>query len=72
MSRKLYRELMVLGNRDNHDAAVSVPPGKVIEVLGSAQDDRFLRIQVDGEVFEAFECDVTERSTRFRSQRRAS
>lgn len=61
MLRRMICEMMVLASKDNHDAAVSVPIGKVIEVLGPAHDDRFLRVNVDGREFEAFKTDVEER-----------
>lgn len=60
MLQKLSRDLLVLGSFDNHHAAKSIPAGEVIEVLGSAADDRFVKIRVDGEIFEAFETDVRE------------
>lgn len=57
----------MLGYFDNHQAAKSVPAGKVFEVLGFAADDRFVRIQVDGQIFEAFETDVTGRCETYSS-----
>lgn len=62
MSQQLTREMMVLGCTGNHHAAVSLPAGKTIEILGPAEDDRFVRIQVDGEQFEAFQTDIKERA----------
>jgi len=58
---KLQKELMVLGHFDNHQRALSLGEGQVIEVLGPALDDRFVRIRAGGEVFEAFQSDVAER-----------
>lgn len=72
MPQKLTREMMVLGSAGNHHAAVTVPAGKMIEILGPAQDDRFVRIQVDGEQFEAFQTDVQERVKDLASNRRAA
>ena len=54
--------LMVLAYKDNHDAAVTVPAGQVIDVIGYAKDDRFLVVNVDGEDFHVFETDLRERS----------
>ena len=54
--------LMVLAFKDNHDAAVTVPAGQVIDVSGSANDDRFLVVEVDGEEFHMFETDLRERT----------
>lgn len=70
MLQKLNRELIVLGYHGNHLAAVGVPAGKVIEILGAAEDDRFVRVRVDGEVFEAFETDILDRSEEYASARR--
>ena len=61
MMHVVVKQMMVLGYRHNHHAATSLPPGKKIEVLGPATDDRFLCIRVDGEVFEVFEGDFVER-----------
>jgi hypothetical protein len=61
MLYKLTGDLMVLGGCDNHMAAVGLPAGRIIDLLGPAEDDRFVRIQVDHQVFEAFETDVRAR-----------
>lgn len=53
--------LMVLAYKDNHHAAVPIPAGKLIHVIGFADDDRFLVVNVDGEEFHVFETDVRER-----------
>ena len=52
------RPLMVLAYNDNHEAALPVPPGKSIDVMGPAQDDRFLIVNVDGEKFLVFRTDI--------------
>jgi len=52
---------MVLGSRDNHQAAISLPAGTIIEIVGSARDERFVRIRVGLEEFEAFQTDVEDR-----------
>ncbi len=58
----LYRAdvpLMVLAFRDNHQAAVTLPAGEVLEVVGPAQDDdRFVVVDARGEQFLIFECDL--------------
>ena len=47
--------MMVLAFKDNHQAAVTIPAGKVIEVIGpSADDDRFLLISADDGHFHIF------------------
>lgn len=67
MLQTLTRDLVVLGNFGNHLAAVGVRAGKVIDVLGFAADDRFVRIQVDGEIFEVFESDILDQTESFAS-----
>lgn len=49
---------MVLAIRDGHHAAVTIQAGEIIEVTGPAQDDRFVAIDVRGEQFLAFDCDL--------------
>lgn len=49
---------MVLAFEDNHMAAVPVPPGKAIDIVGPAEDDRFMVISVDGQRFHVFEADL--------------
>ena len=50
--------LLLLAFRDNHEAAVPVPEGKLIEALSCPDDDRFMIVVVDGEEFHAFAEDV--------------
>lgn len=61
MPQKLYRGMMALRIREGHRSAVTLRAGQILEVLGPAEDDRFVQIQVDGEVLEAFELDVADR-----------
>ena len=46
--------ILCLAFRDNHHAAVTIQSEKIIEVIGPAQDDRFVVIEVDGEQFLIF------------------
>ena len=50
--------MMVLAFRDNHRAAVTIPAGEIFKVVGPAQDDRFVVVDVKGEQFLVFECDL--------------
>jgi hypothetical protein len=52
---------MALSYQDDHHAAVTIPRGKLIRVIGAAEDDRFLEIEMDGERFQAFETDLKNR-----------
>jgi len=61
--KRLYRasySIMVLAFRDNHHAAVTVLPGDILEVIGPAQDDRFVIVSIKGEEFLVFEPDIRE------------
>ena len=49
---------MVLAFRDNHRAAVTIPAGELFKVVGPAQDDRFVVVDVKGEQFLIFEYDL--------------
>jgi hypothetical protein len=51
---------MVLALNGNHQAAVPIPAGKVVDVEGSTEDDRFVVVSVDGEQFLAFASDLAE------------
>ena len=60
----LYRashSIMVLAFRDNHHAAVTVLPGDILEVIGPAQDDRFVIVIIKGEEFLVLESDLRTR-----------
>ena len=50
--------ILCLAFRDNHHAAVTIPAGKVFEVVGPAHDDRFVVVQIDGEQFLVFGSDL--------------
>jgi hypothetical protein len=52
--KMLYRAshpIAVLPFRDNHQAAVTVLPGDILEVIHPAQDDRFVVVSIKGEEF---------------------
>jgi hypothetical protein len=55
--------MMVLAFRDNHHAAVThaavtIQTNEILEVVGPAQDDRFVIVDVRGEQFLVFDCDL--------------
>lgn len=72
MAYRIIRELMVLAVRDNHQAAVSLPAGTIIDVVGPARDDRFLRVHVGGEEFEVFQTDVEDSCDRLDPEHQAA
>ena len=49
---------MVLAFRDNHFGATKIDAGEVCEVVGPAQDDRFVVVEGSS----VFECDLKARS----------
>ena len=54
MHHGLTAPLVVLAHDDNHGAAVTIPAGKTIEVMGPADDDRFPVVNFEGENLLAF------------------
>jgi hypothetical protein len=50
---------MVLAYHDNHEAAVNIPAGETIRVLGPDRDDRFSVIRYHQQDFLVFESDLT-------------
>jgi hypothetical protein len=60
MQHSLNAALMVLAFKGNHQAAITIPAGKVVDVAGSEADDRFVVITVEGEQFHAFASDLSD------------
>ena len=58
---RIKRPTIVLAYKDNHQVAVTLPVGKMMDVVSRAEDDRFLVVDVDGERFQVFETDLVER-----------
>jgi hypothetical protein len=59
MQYRINHPIMVLAFKDNHQLAVTVPAGRVIEVIGPEEnDDRFLVLSVNDEPFHAFASDL--------------
>ena len=58
---------MVLALRGNHQAAVTIPAGTMVDVLGLAEDDRFVVITMEGEQFHAFATDVADRARKVKT-----
>ena len=61
MLQRLTRPTMVLAMNDNHHSAVPIEAGRVVDIVGAAEDDRFVILSVDGEQFLAFASDLTDR-----------
>ena len=61
MQYRLNHPIMVLAFKDNHQLAVSVPAGQIVDVIGPAEnDDRFLVLNVNDEPFHAFASDLAD------------
>jgi hypothetical protein len=60
MLHRLSQATMVLASGDNHQAAIPIPAGKIVDVVGSTEDDRFVVISVNGERFLAFASDLVD------------
>jgi hypothetical protein len=61
---KLYRfdhSTMVLASGNNHQGAVTIQAGEIVEIVGPAHDDRFVIAKVRGEEFLTFDCDLKDR-----------
>jgi len=52
---------MVLAFTDNHEAAITLPAGHIIDVIGPAEDDRFFIVTSLGEQFHVFASDLADR-----------
>ena len=53
--------MMVLALRNNHHAAVTIQAGEILEVLGRAEDDRFVVAETGEEKVLVFERDLKAR-----------
>jgi hypothetical protein len=61
MQFRFNHPIMVLAFEDNHQLAVSIPVGQIVEVIGAAEnDDRFLVLSVNDEPFHAFASDLAD------------
>lgn len=58
MRYRSKRPVMVLARGDNHDAAVTIPPGSTFRVLGPDLDDRFVVVRFRREEFLVFASDL--------------
>lgn len=63
MQYRLTLPMMVLAFKDNHQAAVTIPAGTLLEVVGPVEDDdRFLLITTDDGHFHIFASDLADRA----------
>jgi|GEM_PF-2950982 len=72
MRYRIHLPTMVLASRDNHEAAVTIPAGTIIDVIGSVEsDDRFVAIRSGDELFHIFASDLASRADRVADGERA-
>lgn len=57
---RIKRALPLLAFADNHDAALPLHAGKVIDVRTLPEDDRFVLVSIQGQEFHAFVSDIDE------------
>jgi len=64
----LYRAshaITVLAFGDNHQLAVMLPPGGILEVIRPARDGRFVIVSIKGEEFLVLQSDLMTRGELF-------
>jgi len=62
MTYRMQRPTMVLAFKDNHQAAVTIQQGQIIDLIGPVDgDDRFMLVSVNGEHFHVFASDLADR-----------
>jgi len=61
MRYQTHRPTIALALRDDHLAAVTIPAGKLMNIVGEGEDARFLVVEVDGEQLQIFESDLIDR-----------
>ena len=61
MRYQTHRPTIALTLGDDHQAAVTIPPGKLMNIVGEAEDSRFVVVEVDGEQLQIFESDLMDR-----------
>lgn len=61
MTFRMHSPTLVLAVRNNRRVPVTVQAGKIVDVLGVADDDRFVIVSVDGEEFQMFATDLEDR-----------
>ena len=63
MQYRLTLPMMVLAFKDNHQAAVTIPAGTLLDVVGPVEDDdRFLLIMTNDGPFHIFASDLIARA----------
>ena len=63
MRYQTHLPTIALAYGDNHRVAVTIPAGKMMNVVGQGDDNRFLVVEVDGEQLQVFETDLMNHSS---------
>ena len=58
---RLELPVMALALKNDHHGAVMIPAGETVKIIGRVEDDRFVVIDINGERFHVFDCDLTDR-----------
>lgn len=61
MRYQTHLPTIALAFKDNHQAAITIPAGKMVDLIGGAKDRRFVVVEVDGERLQVFETDLADR-----------
>jgi hypothetical protein len=61
---------LVLAFRDNHRAAITIPAGEIVELIGPAEIDGFVVVSVNDEKFRILARDLVDRGHRLSCARR--
>jgi len=67
MTYRIDLPTMVLAFKDNHQAAVTIPEGQIIDVIGPPVESRFFVVNVNGEQFHVFASDLADRGKLIRA-----
>ena len=58
---RLELPVMALALKNNHRGAITIPAGETVKVVGRVEDAGFVVIDINGERFHVFDCDLTDR-----------
>lgn len=61
MTYRLDLPTSALAFKGNHQVATMIPAGQIVDVIGPAEDDRFVVVTSNGERFHLFAVDLADR-----------
>lgn len=62
MTYRINLPILAIASRDRYTVVISIPPGRIVNVLGPAEDKRFVIAGVGGERVDVFAADLADRS----------